>query len=129
MFELFGGQSVFDRRCDFSRVRFDRGVKSLQDFSVLAYQELAEIPFHRPGKGRLWAGKRRIQRMLLRAFDMDFIEKRKSHVVLRGAKLLDLLVRARLLGAKIIARKAQNREPLIFILAVSRLKRFVLRGV
>ena len=65
--------------------------------------------------------------MAVRAVHFNFIEERKSHIVFGGAELFDLRVRAGFLPAKLVARKAENDEALIFVFLINGFEIFVLR--
>src|SRR5438132_1483736 len=89
---LLRSQSRFNGLRDLVGIWRRGGIESLQDFSITPNDEFAEIPFHRTGKGRLLAAERGIERMLLRAFDVQLVEQRKGHVVFARTELLDFIV-------------------------------------
>jgi len=53
---LLGGQSGFNRLSGLGRIRHDVRFESLQDLSIPANKELAEIPFDIAWIGRIFAG-------------------------------------------------------------------------
>src|SRR5215471_682786 len=52
-----------------------------------------------------------VDRMPPRAVDLDLLEERERHAVVHRAELADLLGRAGLLPAELVAGKADHREP------------------
>ena len=61
------------------------------------------------------------------AFDHDFREEGKAHLIIRGAEFLDLVVRARLLLAKLVGGEGKHFESLVLIFLVDLLQSLVLR--
>jgi hypothetical protein len=63
------------------------------------------------------------------AIDLDFVEQRECDAVFAGAELFDLLVRAGLLPAELVAREAKDHKTLVFIFLVGGFQSGVLLGV
>src|SRR5208282_4274819 len=62
-----------------------------------------------------------VQRMRVRAVDLDLGEQREAHLVAQRAEIPDPRLIARLLVPELVAGKAQHAEALIAELAVQRL--------
>ena len=65
--------------------------------------------------------------MLALAVDLELLVEREGHSVGQRTKLFDLLRRARLLPAELVARKAEDHEALVGVLLVQLLEAGVLR--
>jgi hypothetical protein len=105
------------------------GSESRHDVPGAIDQELGEIPFDRggPQQARPLRFQEREQRMSAIAVDVNLREQRKRDVVFVLAELVNLLLGARLLTAKLIARKPEHDETAIAIFPVERLQARVLR--
>ena len=64
--------------------------------------------------------------MTVGAVNINFIEQREGDAVFGGAELLDFLIGARLLAAKLVAGKTEHSEALVFILLMERFQPVVL---
>ena len=64
--------------------------------------------------------------MTVRAVHLNLVEQRESDVVLGGAEVFDLRVRAGLLPAKLVAGEAEDREALIPVFLMDGLEAFIL---
>ena len=102
--------------------------KETRHWRAAADQELGEIPADVAGERRILARQHHVKRMAVRAVDFELVEHRKGHVVFAGAELFDLRVRARLLAAKLVARKTEHDQSLVLVFLVERLQRGVLRS-
>ncbi|MNN70299.1 hypothetical protein D3C81_1861430 [compost metagenome] len=60
------------------------------------------------------------------AFNVYFAEHRKSYLIVKLAKALNLLLRPRLLSCKLVARKTEHDKLLILVFAVQLLKAFIM---
>src|SRR6185295_7908357 len=86
------GQSGFDSRRYFRRVRGGLRLEAFDDLAVATDEELAEVPFDVTRERRFLARERNVERMAFRSVHVDFVEQRKRDVILAGAKLLNLLI-------------------------------------
>lgn len=82
-------------------------------------QELVKVPAQRSAEFRVFplVGEKGIEGMLPFPLAMQLAKDSKANAFL-GTELLDLVVRARLLGAEIIARKSQDLETALVELTV-----------
>src|SRR5690606_37367904 len=92
-------------------------------------QELGEVPLdarapEEPWRSLLQPAKERVR---AGAVDLDFLEHREAHPVVHFAEAPDLVGRAGLLSAKLIARKAEHDEPPIAVLPIQLLQSRILR--
>src|SRR5690606_34522133 len=105
------------------------------DGAVGGDEELLEVPLHVPGLGGLLEAalvgvgrldQRGVERVPALAVDLDLLGHREADAVRRGAERLDLLGRAGLLLAELVAGHADHGEALDA--PVQLLERGVLRG-
>ena len=84
------------------------------DRAVGADEELLEVPADVAGVplGVGDVGELGVDRVPAGAVDLDLLEHRERHAVGRRAERLDLLGGARLLPAELVAREAEDAEPL-----------------
>jgi|ADGO01.1.fsa_nt_gi hypothetical protein len=61
------------------------------------------------------------------AIDLDLLEHGEAHAVVLLAERADLFGRAGLLGAELVAWKAEHHQAALAILSIERLETFVLR--
>ena len=103
--------------------------RRLDDASVTINEELGEIPFDRLGAEQPLgiSLELRIKWVRVIAVDFDLREHREAHVILRGAKLPNLLGIARLLMTELVARKSQHLKAAVPITTINRLETCVLR--
>src|SRR4029434_4831840 len=87
---------------------------ALDDVALAVDQELGEIPLDRlgPQKSRLLLLEKAIERGRVVAVDIDLGEHGEGHAVVHLAEALDLLLAAGLLRAELVAREAEDLEPL-----------------
>ena len=98
--------------------------ESLDDVTRTVHQEFGEVP---GDVTRLSGLEQIIERAGAIPVDLDFFEHRERNVELRLSERQDLFVAARFLGAKLVARKRQDAEALIFICFVEGTQTCVLR--
>src|SRR6476469_8598588 len=98
----------------------DGALVELHDLAVLADEVLGEVPGRKILGLRLEVGVDR--RLILARLGDDLLEERERHAVLAGAELLDLLGRAGLLAAEVVAREAEDDEALVLQLLVELLQ-------
>src|SRR5260370_17382997 len=81
--------------------------------AVAADQELFEVPLHVARLPGVVSGFAQdfVQRVLVRALDVELAEQRERHAVVPAAELLDLFARTSLLVEELVARKAQHPQP------------------
>lgn len=115
-------QCFFDGFNHFRRVRRDLGFKALQNLTIFAHEKFSEVPLHVARKWGTLARQRGVERMLLRAFDVEFVEKRERHIVFGGAELFDLFIRSGFLARKVVARKTENAKTFGFVFVVDGLE-------
>jgi len=53
--------------------------------------------------------------MALGPFDVNFVEKRKGHMVIAGAELFYFFIRARVPASKLVAGKRGPQNPLVLV--------------
>ena len=126
---LFRGKRGFNRFRHFLGFRGSLGIKALDDLAILADEELVEVPLDVTGERRIFAREYLVERVAVRAVDLDLVEQRESHAVLAGAELLDLLIRARFLGAELVAGETGDDQTFILILLVSGFEALVLGSI
>ena len=107
------------------------GGEAGDDFAGAAYQKLGEVPFDLAAELGVsgFVGQKRIQGSLIRGLNGDFAEQVEGRGIFRGAELVDLRVRTRLLLGEVVGRESQNPQSRAFVLLVQTFQRFVLRGV
>ena len=92
-------------------------------------EELLEVPADvarvAVGVGRL--GQLGVERVAARPVDLELLEHRERDAVAHRAERLDLLGRARLLAAELVAREPEHLEALLGVALVHRLEGGVLR--
>src|SRR5690348_5744426 len=92
-------------------------------------QEFGEIPFDRRAQqARLFSLEIVVERMRMDAVDVDLFEHGKTDVILAFAEIRDVPRIAWLLGAKLVAGKAEHGEAARRQLAMQRLQPLILRG-
>ena len=91
-------------------------------------QKLREVPFDTLSPEQSWSLTSQFleERMRLGAIDVDLGVHRKPNAVVELAEFADLVRAARFLFAELIAREAENREPLWEIGLVELLQSLVL---
>jgi hypothetical protein len=99
-------------------VRCDRRRVVLNDFALVVKEELGEIPGDVATLERGVLSEPLEQRDGVRTVDIDLRHHRERNVVRRLGPLLDLLIRARLLSSKLVARERINLKTLAVILLV-----------
>src|SRR5579875_213267 len=100
------------------------------DVALLVDEEFGEVPFDGIAQqAGLLALQKFVQWMRPLAVDLDLGENRKLDPVIELAKFFDLLVRARLLMAELIAWESEDFEAAIAVLGVQLLQALVLRRV
>src|SRR5271170_2826796 len=123
-------QLFFNRRNHLFRIGCDCGFETLDNVSVAVYQELGEVPLDVAAYARFSIfGQISVERRLVGLFDRDLGVDGEGYAVFAGAEGLDLFVGAWFLGTEIVGREAEDDEPLVFILLVSRFQSAVLRRV
>src|SRR5665213_2497644 len=112
-----------------NRIRRVVGRIALQHAALAVDQALGEVPLDglAAEEPRLLRLEELIQRRRGVAVDVDLREHRETHVIREVAELRDLGIRARLLLAELIARKAQYVEAARVELLLQRLEAGVLR--
>src|SRR6185295_10393535 len=105
-------------------LRRDRALVELDHLAVLADEVLREIPGGELLRLGLEVGVDR--RLILAGLRDHLLEQREGHVELAGAELLDLVGRARLLAAEVVAREAEQHEALVLQLLIELLHAGVL---
>src|SRR5215204_2238587 len=107
-------------------LRRDAAFEESNNLALLVYDVLAEVPCRQlPG-----TAQERVNRRLIRTFPgHDFLEHREGDVVGELAERGDLLGRAGLLAAEIVARKPEHVEAFALHFTLQLLETFVLRRV
>src|SRR5260221_9810639 len=122
-------QARLDRADELGGLRFGQRPEPAQHLAVAPDQELLEVPLNvaglAVGVGDL--GQLRIQGMLSLPVDDDLGEQRERDPVVHRAELADLLRRAGLLLAELVAREPGHGEPALGELVVEPLQALVLR--
>ena len=131
--------------------RFCGGREALDDGAVARNEELGEVPLDvavflhaladgleqcRRGLGfqtLVLLGRGLCLQVLIdgvrfRTVDVDFLHQGEGHAVVEAAELGDLLVGAGLLMCELVAREAEDDQPLVFVLLVESFQPVVLRG-
>src|SRR6266850_4502977 len=123
-------ERVFDRVAQRGVARLDARVEARLHLSILAHDELGEVPgdVTRAVRLRRLAGEPRVERRAAGAVHVDLREHRKAHAVGRGAERLHVGVAARLLTAELVARESEHREAAALLLRVQRLEPLIVRG-
>ena len=101
------------------------------DFAGAAYQEFGEVPFDLSAELRVsrLTDQECIKWSLVRSLNGDFAEQVKGRGVFRGAELVYLGVRPRLLLSEVISGERQNSQAGAFVFLVQTFQRLVLGGV
>src|SRR6266403_3574071 len=124
------GQRIFDRSRNFWRVRRHLRLKTRDDLTVRPDQKLREIPLNVAASLGIDSFVRQvlIERSLIIALHGNLGHHREGYAVLRLAKGLDLLIRSRFLGPKIVRRNPYYHKAAILVLLINRFERRVLRS-
>ncbi len=122
-------QGSLDGFQHFGCIGFGFRLEAGKDLAVFADEELAEVPFDVSGEGGFRAAKCLVEWVFLWAFDDDFIEQGEADAVFGGAELLDFLIAARFLTAKVVAGEAEDGEAVVREGLVQCLQFRVLLGV
>src|SRR5215472_11332566 len=93
------------------------GGEPLDHLAVLADQELGEVPLDRPcaEDARRFGCEPLPEWRRLGAVDVDLAHHRERHAVVQLAERCDLVVRAGILGAELVARKADDDEAAVAV--------------
>src|SRR6266567_2774425 len=123
------GQARLDRLDDLGRFRVGHRPEPGHDLAIPADQELLEVPLDvaRLALGIGHVSQLGVQRMPLRPVDVDLGEQRERDAVAQRAELADVLGRAGLLAAELIARESGHREASLGEPVVQSLQARVLR--
>src|SRR5262245_61516363 len=102
---------------------------ALDGLAVAADQELGEIPLDRLRAEHTGCLLRQpaVQRVRAGAVDVDLGHHRERHAVVELAERRERVVAAGVLGAELVARKAEHDEPLILVRLPQRLQAVELR--
>lgn len=127
---LLLGQRLFHRRRHLFRQRVVAGVEAGHDLPPPVHQELVEVPGDGPGEPGvgLRAGQEGVERVDVVSGHRDLGQEREGDAVVQGAELGDLGVRARLLAAEVVGRKAEDDQAAVAVLLPQRLQPLVLRS-
>src|SRR4051794_17542217 len=124
------GQDPFDVGHERGVVGCHHGRVAGDDLAVGRDEELLEVPadvavvaLHIGRPGELG-----IERMAAGAVHVDLLEHRERDAVVERAELLDLVGRARLLAAELVAREPEDGEAAVAVVVVDLLEGGVLRG-
>ena len=94
--------------------------KALDDLAIFAHQKLGEIPFDGLAAQQAWGftAQPLVERRCIRTVDTDFRHHGESHTEIELAKTGNFFIAARILCAKLVARKAQDDQTLCAIFFV-----------
>src|SRR3989338_9640845 len=96
--------------------------------TILADQELLEVPGDIPREFRALARQQTVQRVPLMAVDLQLVTQRKADAVGAAAKGLDLGFAARLLPGELVAGQPEHAEATVTVGLVQGFQAGVLRG-
>src|ERR1700688_1000570 len=113
-------QRTLNRGGHFRRVRSYLRLKAREDLPVRSDQKLRKIPLNISAGLRIrrFVRQKLIQRRLVVALHRNFGHHWELHVVFGLAEGIDLLVRARLLRAKIIRGNSHDHESPVLVLLI-----------
>src|SRR6476660_8711896 len=116
---VMGSPLCGERRLDGALHRLGRivGGVPLDHLAVLADEELGEVPLDRlrAEDARCFGGEPLPDRRSLGAVDVDLAHHGKRDAVVQLAERRDLVVRPRVLGAELVARKADDDETAVAV--------------
>ena len=122
---LQGGLDCLDQ---FPGTRRGHAAESLDGLSILADQNLSEVPFDASFQRTFIANYAFVQRMTVRAVDVYLRVHRESHSVLGRAKFFDLFFGSGFLSSELIAWESANYKTLVLELLVQFFQALVLAG-
>ena len=100
-----GHQGLVDSCFELSALRLDSTFEALQDIAVFANKEFLEVPGHISCWFSLIEGGEGLGGL---AHGVHLVKQLEAGAVGRGTEAFDLLESAGLLGAEVVARKAQH---------------------